>query len=339
MTTSANWQVTDDDREVIGRELSGFVPDRVFDAHAHLHRAEWWASPPPIVVTGPFEAGLQTYREHLGRLLPGRELHALHMAYPFAGADEATLAAANAWVASQAAQDPLGACLMVVRPNDDPDQVRETGRSLGVRGLKPYHLYAALERTWDAAIPDYLPESLMAVADAEEWVVVLHLVRPRGIADPLNQHWVRRYCERYPRARLVLAHCARGFNPYHVLEGLPPLADLPNLWVDTSAVCNAMGVLAALQIMGTGRVLYGSDFCVSQIRGTAFSVADTFLWLDEEHAPDAPAHAADFALPLVGVENLRAVRAAARLAKLNDGDVEALFWGNGARLLDLAPGS
>lgn len=179
----------------------------------------------------------------------------------------------------------------------------------------------------------------MAVAAAEEWVVTLHLVRPRGIADPVNQHWVRCYCQRYPRAQLVLAHCARGFNPYHVLEGLPAVADLPNLWLDTSAVSSPMGILAALQIMGSRRVLYGSDFCVSQMRATVVSVADTFLWLDEEHAPEAPAYASGFALPLVGVENLRAVRAAARVAKLRDSDIEALFWGNATRLLGLACGS
>jgi glutamate-1-semialdehyde 2,1-aminomutase len=271
----------------------------------------------------------------MGRLLPGRELHALHMAYPFANADEASLAAANVWVAAEAARDPLGACLMLVRPGDDPERVRETGRRLGVRGLKPYHLYAPLERTWDAAIPDYLPEPLMAVADAEQWVAVLHLVRPRGIADPLNQQWVRRYCECYPRARLVLAHCARGFNPYHVFEGLPAVADLSNLWVDTSAVCSAMGVLAALQIMGARRVMYGSDFCVCQMRGTVLAVGDTFLWLDEQHPPERPGYAGDFALPLVGVENLRAMRAAARLARLSDAEVDGLFWGNAAGLLGL----
>lgn len=332
---SWNWRLTEGEQDDIERELGDFLPDRILDAHAHLHRAAWWASPPPIVATGPAEADLQTYREQMGRLLPGRELHALHMAYPFANASEATLAAANAWVAAEAARDPLGACLMVVRPGDDPEQVRETGRRLGVRGLKPYHLYAPLERTWDAAIPDYLPEPLMVVAEAEEWAVVLHLVRPRGIADPLNQYWVRRYCEHYPRAPLVLSHCARGFNPYHVLDGLPAVADLPNLWLDTSAVCSATAVLAALQVMGTRRIVYGSDFCVSQMRGTAFAVGDTFLWLDEAHAPAAPAHASGFALPLVGLENLRAVKAAAQLARLSDGEVQDLFWGNAARLLGL----
>jgi glutamate-1-semialdehyde 2,1-aminomutase len=330
---SLNWQVTAADREVIRRELDGFLPDRIFDAHAHLHRAAWWPAPPPIVATGPAEVGLRTYRQHMAKLLPARELHALHMVYPFVTAAPEPLAAANAWLAAEVAADPVGRGLMVVRPGDDPDFVRERVRALGLRGLKPYHLYAPGERTWEAAIPDYLPEPLMVVADAEGWVVTLHLVRARGIADPSNQHWVRRYCERYPRTQLVLAHCARGFNPYHVLEGLPPLADLPNLWVDTSAVCGAMGILAALRIMGPERVLYGSDFCVSNIRGTAFSVADTFLWVDEQHPPAPPGYVAHFALPLVGVENLRAVKAAATMAKLTEAEVEALFWGNAARLL------
>ena len=32
-----DWLVTDYDREIFQRELDGFVPSRVFDAHAHLY--------------------------------------------------------------------------------------------------------------------------------------------------------------------------------------------------------------------------------------------------------------------------------------------------------------
>lgn len=217
----------------------------------------------------------------------------------------------------------------------DPDDVAEGLRRPGVCGLKPYHTYSAARPTWEAQVPDYLPEALMRVADEAGATVVLHLVRARGIADHSNQYWVRRYCEHYPRARVVLAHCARGFNPYHVLEGLPALAGLPNLWVDSSAVCNASALLTAFEVLGVERLLYGSDYPVSHLRGTNCSMGDTFLWLGEDTAPPPPAYAPDLVLPLVGGESLRALAAAAQHARLTEDQVERIFWGNAVELLGL----
>jgi predicted TIM-barrel fold metal-dependent hydrolase len=176
---------------------------------------------------------------------------------------------------------------------------------------------------------------LVQVAHEEGWSITLHLVRSRGVADASNLHWLRHYCETYPDMRLVLAHCARGFNPYHVIEGLPKLADLPNLWVDTSAVCNATAMQACLQIMGPQRVMYGTDFYVSHTRGTNYPLGDTFIWTYESDGITPPVYADGFEAPLVGLEQLRATKAACRLAKLTDAQVEDVFWNNAARLLSL----
>ena len=62
----------------------------------------------------------------------------------------------------------------------------------------------------------------------------------RAVADPSNIHWIRHYCTTYPQIKLILAHSARGFQPAHNLEGLTQLADLDNLYFDTSA--NTAGV-------------------------------------------------------------------------------------------------
>ena len=111
--------------------------------------------------------------------------------------------------------------------------MRQEVRRLGLAGLKPFSTYAQIENFWQAEIPDYLPEPIMAVADEEGWTITLHMVRQRGVADPPNQHWIRHYCEKYPRAHLILDHCARGFNPYQVVEGLGALKGLDNLWINT----------------------------------------------------------------------------------------------------------
>lgn len=329
------WELRDADREVFARELDDFVPPRVFDAHAHLYRAHFWSRPaPPWVQVGPPEVTLEVYREHMQWILPGREVHALHMAYPGEGLNPEVFPGGNEWVAQQVARDPLARAHLMVTPDMDPEFVRQEGRRLGMCGLKPYCAFAPRADYYQADLPEYLPESFTRVCHEEGWSVTLHLVRSRGIADASNLHWIRHYCETYPDMQLKLDHCARGFNCYHVLEGLPKLADLPNLWIDTSAVCNATAIMACLEIMGPQRVMYGSDFYVSHMRGTNYPLSDTFIWVDETSEIAPPAYA-DLRLPLVGIENLRAAKAACRLMKLTDAQVEDYFWNNAARLLNL----
>jgi glutamate-1-semialdehyde 2,1-aminomutase len=334
---AVTWERRDEDRAVFARELEDFIPPRVFDAHAHLYRAHFWNDqPPPYVQVGPPDLTLDVYREHMQWILPGREVHALHMGYPGRELSADTVRENNDWVARHVPQDPLGRAHLLVTPDMDPEFVRQEGRRLGMCGLKPYAAFAPREDYYRAELPEYLPESHARVCHEEGWSVTLHLVRSRGVADESNQRWIRHYCETYPDMQLKLDHCARGFNPYHVLEGLPQLADLPNLWIDTSAICNATAIAACLDIMGPQRVMYGSDFYVSHMRGTNYPLGDTFIWTTESDDVAPPVYADGFGMPLVGIENLRAAQAACRLMKLTDAQVEDYFWNNAARLLDLA---
>ena len=116
---------------------------------------------------------------------------------------------------------------------------------------------------------------------------------------------------RYPDMILILDHAARGFNPYHCLEGLEKLGAkaLPNLHVDTSVACSPLAIQACLRYLGPERVLYGSDFYCSHIRGTNLPIGDGFMWLDEEAGIWADVLYG--AQPvLVGLANLQAIKAA-----------------------------
>ena len=108
------------------------------------------------------------------------------------------------------------------------------------------------------------------------------MVKARAVADPSNQHWIRHYCETYPDMQLILAHAARGFNPYHTIEGLAALRGLPNLWCDMSAVADTGACEAIIEILGHDRLLYGSDFPVSHLRGRCVAIGDGFVWLYDD---------------------------------------------------------
>lgn len=325
--TATPFHIHEEDRSFFERELASFVPDRVFDAHTHLWHREHTAFTNPDI---PDAVGLPEYRALMDALHPGRRIGALFI--PLSDKDRFHLA--NEWVAKHTAADPYCRGLFFVNPDDDPEWVRAEVRRLGLHGLKCYHLYSRTQPTWESDIPDYLPERLVKVAHEEGWVITLHMVKSRAVADPANIHWIRRYCESYPNMKLILAHSARGFQPAHNLEGLPKLTGVDNLYFDTSANCEPMAHQAIIRIIGHKKLLYGSDLPVSHLRGRSLAAADSFLWLyrdspvwGEKHLQIKPI--------LIGLEHLRSIKWACWSERLSDSAVEGIFWNNAARLFGL----
>jgi predicted TIM-barrel fold metal-dependent hydrolase len=323
------WQLRSGDRHFIDRELSSFVPPKVYDAHAHVWPAGALSltEVPPCAAAGDYR---RMNRDFHREGLTG----ALFIPFPTA---KEKIAFSNEWVAAQTQE--AGSSfrgLFLVQPQDDPEWVRDEVRRLKLHGLKCYHTLAATAPTWDAEIPAYLPEPLIKVAHEENWIITLHLVRSRGVADASNIHWIRRYCKQYRNMKLILAHSARGFQPSHNFEGLPQLADLDNLYFDSSANCEPMAHAAVIRIMGHDRLLYGSDYPVSHLRGRSVAAADSFLWLyastpvwGENHTQIDPV--------LVGLEHLRSLKWACWAERMRDAQVQDIFAGNAAKLFEIGP--
>lgn len=330
----------DDERDLFERELDSFVPPRVFDAHAHLSaKAHYQAGQYGQTQSEslPEVVGLDLYRDAVGGMLPGRQLDGLFIPGALAADPEMI----NGFIAEQIRDEPRCRGVMVVRPDMDADYVREQAQRLGMSGLKCYHLLtnrgagqsAETTPTWDAEIPDYLPDHLVAVADELGLTITLHMVKARALAEPTNQVAIRDYCERYPNMRMILAHAARGFNPHHTLEGIGSLAGLDNVWFDCSAVTDCGAIEAILQAFGPERLLYGTDFTVSHFRGRCVAIGDSFLWLYEDSVDWSQASHTELRPIFVGLESLRCLKLAARHARLTDTQVEAVFHDNAAALL------
>jgi glutamate-1-semialdehyde 2,1-aminomutase len=319
-----------EDSEFFARELATFLPDRVFDAHTHL----WQQRFVPWSISGaPPDIGYSEYLQLMQDLHPERRAAALFI--PAVNTDETgSFTAQNEWVAQHAA-NPDCRGIFFIRPGDDPEWVRQEVRRMGLHGLKCYHTMAPVQPTWEAAIPDCLPEQLVRVAHEEGWVITLHMVRSRAVADPVNIHWIRHYCEQYPNMRLILAHSARGFQPAHNMEGLPQLVGLDNLYFDTSANCEPIAHQAILRYFGHQKLMYGTDLPVCHERGRSVGTADAFLWLGE-NTPVWGAKHLTIKPVLTGLEHLRSVKWACWAEQLNDSAVEDIFWNNAARLFDLS---
>lgn len=324
-----DWQLLDSDRELFDRELETFVSARVFDAHAHLYElSQFTGEPPQLCARGPVSVGWDTYQDCIAQIMPRRHVGGLLFGFPNPHVDPGV---ANDFVAREVRRAPASRAQMVIHPMMDPELIRETVRRERFVGLKCYHFYSAVEPTFNATLPSYLPEEQVRVAHEEGLTITVHLVRPRALADPANQETIRRYAEGYPNARFILAHAARGFNPHHTVQGIRALSGLGNVWCDTSAVTECGAFEAIVRTLGVDRLLYGSDFPVSHQRGRCVAIGDSFLWLSHENT-NFSAPYAEVQPTLVGIESLRALKLACMNLNLSDAEVEAIFYGNAAKL-------
>ena len=323
--------ITDSDRELFERELNSFVPPRVFDAHAHLYRIEFFSGDVPELVARYPEMGRNEFMRLIEDITPGRQTSALFFGWPQTTVD---IEANNNFVRDEARTDPYSRAQMLITPRMDPEFIRETVRRDGFVGLKCYHVYSPQTRTFDAPIPAYLPEEHVRIAHEEGLSITLHMVRARAMADTNNQEVIRSWAAKYPNARFILAHAARGFNPHHTVAGIGALKGLRNIWCDTSAVTEAGAFEAIVRTLGVDRLLYGADAPVTHLRGRCVAIGDSFLWLSESNTRFETAYS-DCRPALVGFESLRALKLACWNLQLSDSEVERVFWDNAADMFHL----
>jgi glutamate-1-semialdehyde 2,1-aminomutase len=325
-----DWTVTEFDRELFDRELNSFVPQQIFDAHAHWYRADHFpeGSVPALVAAGPAIAGSDEFDRQMEPLIPDRKTEGLFFPFPHTTVD---VDAENQFLHEELQKRPASKGQMLITPTQDPEFIRETVRRCGFAGLKCYHVFSPRRPTFESYIEEYLPEEQVRIAHEEGLSITLHMVRARALADVANQQTIRRYCERYPNMRMILAHAARGFNAHHTIMGIESLRGLRNVWFDTSAVTDSGAIEAIIHTMGHDRVLYGSDFPVTHIRGRCVALGDSFLWISAENTNlDVPY--AKLELALVGHESLRTLKVATMATRMTDSQVEDIFCGNSMRL-------
>lgn len=323
----ATWELRDYDREFFEKDLATFVPDRIFDAHAHLYRAKDWGFN-HATDHGPSIVTMQEFQKQIEWLTPGRRTTGLFFGVAF----HEGFREANEFVAAEVGTDPKSYGEMLVSPYQDPEEMRQEGRRLGFRGIKVYHSFLREKPTVNAEIRQFLIDDHVRIANEEGWSITLHMMKARALADRVNQETIVDYCSRYPNIRLILAHAGRGFNVHHTVEGIHSLRGLDNVWFDVSAVTEAGAFEAIVETMGHSRLLWGSDFPISHLRGRCVAVADQFLWLYEDTIAWESVMPYPVRPLMIGMESLRALKLAATRLKLVDSQIDDIFYGNAAQL-------
>ncbi len=325
------WTLTQNDRR-LAEQLQARLPERVFDGHAHVYRCADIAPCPGFIAAGPAEAGLDAWRDAVGRFTGASRLAGgLFIPYP---SRDGNAAAATEYAVAQAAAADSARALLLVGPRSSRKAIERQLDNPTVAGFKPYHLYAKGRDTFRSDIGEYLPQWVWKLAEARGLLILLHVVKDGALADPDNAATLRRLCETYPRARLVLAHAGRCFHAPNAAAGLPALRGLDNVWFDSSGICEAEPLVAILDEFGPSRLMWGSDFPVSQQRGRCVTLGTGFAWITTDLIDWNDR--AFFGEPvLVGLESLRALFQAVDDVGLNAEDIQNIFHCNMVQLLGL----
>lgn len=325
-------ELSEQDYALVISKLNGFLPDEIFDIHAHPFNPNHFASDALPFLKNTGTLGCVEHRDALLRYIPTKTIHGLYFGLPHKTANRDSM---NSWVCEEVKQNgtSLSRALKLVAPDDDPIQTANEIRNGLFCGLKVYHIYASRPDTMNASIAEYAPEWMWEILHETHGIMMLHMVLNGAIADTDNQHEIRRLCRTYPNVKLVLAHNARSFNYRNARSGLHILSDIDNVVVDTSAVNDTESLKAAWKALGPRRILWGSDFPVSELRGRCVTTGSHFYWLHPENIRSDFEPATETAMTLVGIEELLCLQEMCEDEGLTTGDIKDIFFNNALRLL------
>ena len=314
--------------------LEDFLPEYIFDAHAHLFDTDFL--PGEETVDGNrLICGLEEYRETCGKMLANpKKLRVNIIPWPDASMSDPeseNCRKSDEFLLRELEKDSSNVGEIMVRPGESIEQLEKRIAHPGIRGLKCYHTLADKEETWNCSIGEYLPETAWQLANEKQMSITLHMVKEKALADKDNLDYICSMAKRYPDATLILAHAARSFASWTAVESVEKVAHLENVWFDFSAVCESPAMFQIMKKAGVKRCMWGSDYPVAQGRGKAISLADGFYWIFQRDL-DNFVSKTPLSSWLRGLENLMAVRQACILAELSRSEIEDLFYNNAARL-------
>lgn len=313
-------KLTDGDKRIL-KKLDSFLPERIFDAHVHLFPAERISD--SLGSLGNMDA--QTFMEQAHLLYADRQVQAMFLPYPVKELNDPQVRnQVNAWMAVQL--DTVTGCVAqaYVLPDDSVEDVEALLIHPGIRGFKCYYTASRGNAGNQSDVSEYLPESAWEVADARGLCITLHLVKELSPADPENQEYVKTMCHRYPNAKLILAHCGRGFAPWTILEAAENWKDIPNLYYDLAAICEPAAMFEVIRQAGVDHVMWGTDYPLSHRHWRPYACGAGFEWV--EKSPQLPC-------ALLGIESLFALYQTSRMLSLSAKDVEDIFYNNAMRIL------
>ena len=322
----------DTDREVLAK-LQSFIPDKGFDALAHLHKVEYMPQGANMFQgygTADMERLLKDQKELYGH----RKFRGLILPTPSALFNDRPdlRKEMNDWMNQELYKAPDCVGAVYVMPGDTKADIEAMLRNPQMRGFKCYHQSAKTDGpTWLAEVGEYLPETAWQVAHERGMSITIHMVRPLALSDEKNMAYFKEMCAKYPNARLILAHCARGFASWTTIEAVRQMKGIPNLYYDMAAVCDPATMFELIRQAGCDHVMWGSDYFIDRAHGKPINTGDSFRWLYTHEVPESVA----FPACKTVLESLMSFYQASLMLDLTKEEIAQVFYGTGCHIFGL----
>lgn len=334
------------DRSFYETQIRDYLPQKIIDCHTHIWqkncnhpnvcssgRSAIWAN--SVAEVNPVEDLIETNQ----LLFPGKTVVPVLYSVTQSNTD---LPTANRYVADSAAAYQFPA-LYLAHPMQSAEELeQQVLSSPWYRGIKVYLEYApAYIPSTEIRIYDFLTPEHLAVANRNKWIVQLHIARPRRLADPVNYIQILEIEQKYPDIQFIIAHLGRAYADEDVGDALTYLKHSEKTLWDFTANTNQHVMELVLNQFGAKRFLYGSDFpifrmkarrhtengfYINEIPAGSIEGAESDPHLREISGPDADS------ITFFIYEEIASCRKATENLGLSRSDVEAIFWGNAARI-------
>ncbi len=337
--------VTDYDKKVWEEELEGFLPDNMIDAHVHLwtdgmERAgtkeetrkgmvDWTKMVAPDCT---IEDLLHSYTQ----MFPGKTVRPVLMGWP-----SCDLPKTNKYAIESGKRFgfPVFYC---TNWDTTGDEIRRAVTEQGFCGIKPYlNNSPAYIPAGEVRIFDFLTPEHMEVANELGCIVMLHIPRSKRLRDPVNLAQMLEINEKYPNAKVIIAHVGRAYAEEDFGDAFEVLKHADNLYYDFTANTLDLAMEKVIEMAGPKRVLFGSDMPITKMRmyrivenGSYINVVPRGLYGDVSYDPHMRETDETDITTFMYEELLAFKRAAAKLGLSKD-DVADVLCNNAARLFNM----
>lgn len=252
---------TEAEKDII-REFTEWLPEMIIDCHAHCNLPEHVRSINDrahnhMLSTFP-SFSLEESKKWHALLHPEKFIRSLRFPTIFRGIDHR---AANLYLLERSdAQDRIALYGL-------PDDLEYTIGMLAHPRVSAFKMYYSYLEPPATEIYQYFPKVVLEVAQTRNIPIILH--PPRRIIMCLDQ--ILKLVEDFPRLRICLAHLSLTKTAVPGLEeAFAIIARYPQVYFDTALVPSVEVVTMALRIVGSDRIMYGSDEPLHLIRSVPY---------------------------------------------------------------------
>ena len=169
-------------------------------------------------------------------------------------------------------------------------------------------------------------------------IVMLHIPRALRLRDPINLAQMMEIEERYPRAKVIIAHIGRAYAPEDIGNAFDVLKNTKNMKFDFTANVLTEAMVKCIEAVGTKRLMFGSDMPITKMRmyrivenGKYINVVPRGAYGDVSN--DSHMRETDETdVTTFMYEEMRAIKRAASELALSKDDIENIMYKNASEL-------